>query len=209
MITITPLAADDAAGFEAMFALYASAIEASERKPRAAIAAYLRDPRCRVLVARDGDAVAAFAMLFLPAGADFWLLDYMAVDARLRSQGLGARMFAAASDDARARGRILCLIEIDRPGARVSPGNDPAARAAFYARLGCRTVEGLSYILPLDVAGAPPAMQLLVHGEPGPFPKARVRQWLTALYTQVYDQQPDDPRIASMIGDLPETIAVA
>jgi GNAT superfamily N-acetyltransferase len=203
---IAPLSPDDASGFEAMFALYEAAIEASERKPRAAIAAYLRDPRCRVLVAREGRDIAAFAMLFFPASANFWLLDYMAVDAARRSQGLGAKMFAAASEDAATRGAAPCLIEIDQPGAAVSPGNDPAARAVFYKRLGCRRLANLAYVLPLAVAGTPPPMQVLVHGAPGPFPKSTVRAWLTALYTEVYDRPADDPRIAAMLRDLPEVI---
>lgn len=206
MMQIAPLSPDDAAGFDAMFALYEAAIEASERKPRAAIAAYLRDPRCRVLVAREGAEIAAFAMLFFPASARFWLLDYMAVDARLRSQGLGAKMFAAASAEAATRGATPCLIEIDQPGAAVSPGNDPAARASFYARLGCRRLADLAYVLPLDVAGTPPPMLLLVHGAAGPFPKNTVRAWLTALYTEVYDRPADDPRIAAMLRNLPEVI---
>lgn len=203
---IVPLSPDDSQGFAAMFALYEAAIEASERKPRAAIAAYLKDPRCRVLVARDGDGIAAFAMLFYPSGAGFWLLDYMAVDATRRSQGLGGRMFAAASADAATRGAAPCLIEIDQPGAAVSPGNDPVARAAFYSRLGCRRVQGLAYVLPLAVAGTPPPMQLLVHGAPGPFPKGTVRSWLTALYVEVYDRPADDPRIAAMLHGLPDLI---
>lgn len=206
---ITPLTADDDAGFNQMFALYEAAIEASERKPRAAIAAYLRDPRCRVLVAREAGAVAAFAMLFYPSGARFWLLDYLAVDATLRSQGMGARMFSAASADAATRGASPCLIEIDQPGAAVSPGNDPVARAAFYRRLGCRRLHGLDYVLPLAVAGTPPPMQVLVHGAPGPFAKATVRQWLTALYTEVYERPADDPRIAAMLRDLPDLVATS
>lgn len=203
---IVPLNPDDAHGFDAMFALYEAAIEASERKPRAAIAAYLKDPRCRVLVARDGDTIPAFAMLFYPAGASFWLLEYMAVDAARRSQGLGGQMFAAACADAAVRGASPCLIEIDQPGAAVSPGNNPTARAAFYARLGCRRLAGLSYVLPLDVAGTPPPMQILVHGARGPFPKATVRGWLTAFYTEVYDRPADDPRIAAMLHGLPDLI---
>lgn len=203
---IAPLAPDDSAGFEQMFALYSAAIEASERKPREAIAAYLRDPRCRVLVAREAGEVIAFAMLFFPRSAGFWLLDYLAVAANLRSQGMGARMFEASWAQARALGAEPCLIEIDQPGAAVSPGNDPVARAAFYARLGCKSLQGLTYILPLDVAGPPPAMQVLVHGARGPFPKATVRAWLTALYTEVYDQRADDPRIVTMLRDLPEMV---
>lgn len=206
---ITPLAADDDSAFNQMFALYTQAIEASERKPRAAIAAYVRDPRCRILLAREAGAVQAFAMLFYPSSAGFWLLDYLAVDATLRSQGMGARMFAAASADAATRGARPCLIEIDQPGAAVSPGNDPIARAAFYRRLGCRRLQGLDYVLPLDVAGTPPPMQVLVHGALGPFSKATVHQWLTALYTEVYDRPADDPRIAAMLHDLPDLIATS
>lgn len=196
------LAADDATGFAGLMAIYGEAIEASERKPADAIAAYLRDPRYVVLVARDEGRVSGFAMAFMAPDAGFWLLDYMAVDQGLRSRGLGTRLFSAvcAEVDKRA-GPLPCVIEIDDPSAQLSPGNNAAARAAFYGRLGCRRLRDIAYILPLAVAGPPPPMQILVHARPAAewVPRETVRAWLATIYAEVYGCAKDDARIAFML----------
>ncbi len=208
---VEPLRPDDAAGFRTLVEIYREAIEPSERKPVAAIAAYLQDARYAVLVAREGAGVIGFAIVFFPNGADFWLLDYMAVSQGVRSRGIGGVLFRAACDVARMRGADMpCVIEIDDPDAALSVTNKARERAAFYTRQGCRRLQGLSYILPLDVAGTPPPMQILVHGLAGEptIPTPRVRAWLSAIYSQLYDRAPDDPRIDTMLADAGETVVI-
>lgn len=201
-VTVAPLQPGDEPGFDALIDIYREAIAASERKPVAAIAAYLRDARYVVLAARDQAQVVGFAIAFFPAGADFWLLDYMAVAHGARSRGIGGVLFRAACAAARSRGGAgPCVIEIDDPRATLSAANKARERIAFYKRQGCRRLGSLSYILPLDVAGTPPLMQLLVHGlaDAGSVPKAVVRRWLSTLYAQLYDRACDDPRIDAML----------
>jgi hypothetical protein len=72
-------------------------------------------------------------------------------------------------------------------------------------------VEGLSYILPLDVGGQPPPMHLLVHGlrDQASLPAATLRRWISAIYTDVYSCTAHDARIDRMMSTLGLQVALA
>lgn len=190
------------AGFDELVAIYQASIVASERKPVSELAGMLSNPCYRFLVASVAGRTAGFAVSFVPAGGAFWLLEYLAVDTRLRSHGLGRIVFSAAERDATGiAGSVPCLIEVDQPSVPEASGNQAQRRLKFYRSAGCRRIVGLDYILPLDVAGPPGPMWLLVRGleDRDQVPKADVADWLTAIYVEVYGQRADDPRIATML----------
>ena len=195
------LAPDDEPGFAQMLAIYQAAIVASEQKTRAELAHMMRDPRYCVLVTRAGEQVIAFAIMFFPSGGSFWLLEYMAVDANRRSKGEGERIFAAATRlAAEVAAGAPCVLEVDQPLSH-SPVEEATRRLRFYRRLGCRRIEGLDYILPLEKSGTPPPMWLLVHGMDGreTIAVSEIARWLRAIYVEVYGQLSDDPRIFTML----------
>jgi GNAT superfamily N-acetyltransferase len=207
--TISLLALHDARRFESVARIYATAIEPSEQKPPELLRRHVGDDRYSFLIAEDAGEVVGFVVVFVPSGQDFWLLEYLAVDARRRSAGLGAILFEAAV--ARARAIVpgtFGLLEVDAADAVVGEGNDIPRRLQFYARNGCRKIEGLRYLLPLSSRGTPPAMQLLVHGRPDQSSIARttLHDWLVTIYREVYDQPRDDPRLARMTAHLPDTL---
>ena len=211
---ISTLPPNDQAGFGQMLAIYQSSIEPSEQKPAQELATCLRDPRYHFLVARNGGDVTGFSIQFFPSSGAFWLLEYIAVDQRTRSQGLGCRIFVNAKEAAAARAPgAPCLLEVDQPVPPVAlthdkPSNDTVRRLAFYRRLPCRKLEGLDYILPLDVGGTPPPMLLLVHGleTETSVPKESVRQWLMTIYVEVYQCSPRDARLDVMLDPAGEII---
>jgi GNAT superfamily N-acetyltransferase len=207
--TISLFDPDDDRRFESVARIYAAAIEPSEQKPPELLRRHVGDDRYSFLIAEDGGEVAGFAAVFIPSSQDFWLLEYLAVDASGRSAGLGATLFDAAV--ARARDIVpgrFGLFEVDAADAVVGEGNDIPRRLQFYARNGCRKIEGLRYLLPLSSRGTPPAMQLLVHGRPDQTSIARstLHEWLVTLYREVYDQAGDDPRLAAMTEHLPDPL---
>ena len=196
---LSDASADD---FRQMLAIYQEAIEKSEQKPASAIARLVREPNYIVLVAGRENTISGCAMAFFPKSGTFWLLEYLATRRDLRSRGTGRQLFFAAKSAAQTRCPDRpCIIEADQPHGQVTPANDPVRRLRFYRTLGCRTIQGLDYILPLATAGQPPPMQLLVHGldEQTRLPRETIEEWLNALYTEVYDQQTDDPRIGKML----------
>lgn len=207
--TISLLDPDDDRRFASVVRIYAAAIEPSEQKPPEVLHRHVGDDRYGFLIAESGGEVAGFAAVFIPSSRDFWLLEYLAVDGGRRSAGLGAILFeCAVAHAANIVPGCFGLLEVDAADAVVGEGNDIPRRLQFYARNGCRKIAGLRYLLPLSLRGAPPAMQLLVHGRPGQSTIARsmLQDWLVTLYREVYDRSGDDPRLARMTAHLPDTL---
>ncbi len=208
---IVELAPDDRAGFDAMLRIYQMAIEPSEQKPASEIAAIVGNPRYSVLVLRLNGEVRGFAISYFPEG-DFWLLEYMAVDANLRSHGLGRTLFFAAKAAADARApNAPCVLEVDLPKPDATPSDDAARRFRFYRALACLRIDGLDYLLPLAANGLPPPMTLLVHGLEisRALPKGELARWLQAIYRDVYAQPADDLRIVMMLSPIPDPVPLA
>lgn len=198
-----------AADLASLIAIYQDAIDPSEQKTPAEIEAMLDDPRYLLFVSRTDGVVSGFAITFFPESADFWLLEYMAVAAAGRGRRIGEALFRESHRRGLARDpQRVMVLEVDQPGSSSNPANDTHGRYRFYQRVGCVRVGGLGYILPLETGTAPPAMMLLTYSEPAlhVLPKARVAAWLSAIYSDVYGQKPDDPRIETMLSGLPSEL---
>jgi len=199
---------DDLAG---LISIYQEAIEQSEQKSPSEIMAMLGDKRYAFAVCKSDGLVRGFTISYFPESSNFWLLEYMAVDSHARGKGIGESIFLHAYQYGMQRDPArMCVLEVDKPGDTGSPNNDTRGRFRFYKRLGCRAVEKLNYILPLDTHGAPPPMLLLTYRKPplDALDKRQLRQWLTTIYQSVYGQSSDDPRIDVMMSHLPDTIPV-
>lgn len=204
------LTSPSAAQVERVLAIYRSVIAPSEQKSEAAMRAQLARPDYVWLAAiRDGE-IGGFATLFAPlpdsGGEDFCLLEYLAVDAGLQGQGLGATLFGQVS---KAGGERVLLLEVDAdvpgPGARMR-----RRRLGFYARLGCRRLGTIAYELPLDERGKPPPMCLLAHAPEhvASIAASAVRRWLKAIYVGAYQQRAGDPRIGDMMARQARMVAL-
>ena len=185
--------------FAGLIALYEESIPERERKPTAAIAAMTTSSSHRVTVACDGDVVTGFSLLYL--GAALVLLEYLATDARVRGQGLGAMLYLEMRAAAGAR-PLIVEVESDREDC--ADRDLRRRRIAFYRRLGCRRISGLDFVLPLEGAGPPPLLDLLVDGIPqSAIAGADLAHWLTEIYTEVYGCGQGDARLRAMIASLP------
>jgi GNAT superfamily N-acetyltransferase len=194
--------------FGELVRIYTEALPASERKSVDALRQMIARPEYFFLAAVDADALVGFAITIAFVESDAALLEYMAVDAARRSEGLGEALFRATAAWPELSSRFL-LSEVE---SETADGAGPdaelrARRKGFYRRLGAKEIEGLTYIMPPVSSAQPPAMHMLVLR--GGFPtiaKARVRAWLEACYGQVYGVPQSDPRIEEMLSGLPETI---
>jgi GNAT superfamily N-acetyltransferase len=185
----------DCAAFEAALAIYRSEIELSEQRPEDELRSLLTRDDYLVQVADRAGRVIGFSISWNPPEEDFWLLEYMAVVPDERGRQVGKTLFqrACAMPDPGNVG----LVEIDQ-----SHDERTSRRLRFYARLGCRRVGDLSYILPLRTHGEPPPMMLLsvpFYGPTSYISRETVQRALERIYESVYHQRPDDPRIAQML----------
>jgi GNAT superfamily N-acetyltransferase len=172
---------------DALLAIYEQAIPAAERKSESAVRAMATSQDHVVEVAVDTSGVAGCSLLYVGRGLS--LLEYLAVDANRRGSGVGAALFQRAASVAPP-----LLIEVESDREEVPDQALRARRIAFYRRLGCRRLDGLSFVLPLP--GAEPALllDLLVTGWVDPtISRSLLRKWLTAVYVGVYGCKSDDP----------------
>lgn len=207
--SFTVLTSKQETEFSALISIYQDAIEPTEQKTPKEIEAMLNDRRYVLTVSYTGSQISGFTIAFFPDGANFWLLEYMAVVAEMRGKRIGEALFNEAYRYGQQRDpERICLLEVDRPCSSTNPKNDTEGRFRFYRRLDCRAVQGLDYILPLDAGGTPPPMLLLTYRQPPleTVSKVRVRQWLMSLYVDVYGKLPSDARIDMMVSHLGEII---
>jgi GNAT superfamily N-acetyltransferase len=197
-LTIRQLSGTDSAAFKQVLAIYRDAIEPSEQRPEVELRVALARTDYVTLAAERGGQVVGFSISWLPGGEGFWLFEYAATVPAERGRGIGALLFektAAMAGTARTG-----LVEADAAHDEMT-----ARRLRFYARLGCRKIEGIGYLLPLRTHGVPPPMLLLAHVSHSAetLLQADLRRYLSRIYVSVYGQAVDDPRIGLMLGGLP------
>ncbi len=215
-VRVEPLTSADGASFHELFAIYAASITLREQKPEAWLRAMVAAPEYRVFIARDAGGVIGFSILFVPPGEGFALLEYMAVAIERRGGGVGAALFRRTVEEATTRGggALPVVIEVDSDGETSTDQAMRARRLHFYRRLGCATIAGLRYLMPLEGAGAAPEMVLMIHrnardvAPTTPVARGDLERWLKTIYHYVYHVSPDDPRIATMLRPLPDPVEV-
>src|SRR5262249_42377785 len=153
-----------------------------EQKSRAWICKMVNRSDYMILLLKRINQVIGFSMLFLPDSEAFALLEYMAVDAAHRNQGLGAELFRRSMERTPPREgrRVPVLLEVDSDREDSSDRHFRTRRQRFYRRLGCLGLDELHYILPLAGEGPPPEMDLMVYtaADVRQIPKADVERWL-------------------------------
>jgi hypothetical protein len=160
-------------------------------------------PDYKILLAKRDGVVIGFSVLFLPLQESFCLLEYMAVQTMHRNSGVGSALFRRS-----IQGETPMLVEVDSELSNSPDQEIRRRRQQFYRRLGCRRIEGLSYLLPLPVEGPPPEMVLMVHVSTATssIPKPTLEHWLKVVYKEVYGCSSDDFRIARMMEAAPDPI---
>jgi ribosomal protein S18 acetylase RimI-like enzyme len=193
----------DGADFEAFYRIYAESISQREQKSKAWICGMVRKSDYKFLLLKRNNHIIGFSILFLPASESFGLLEYMAISAEHRNQGLGGELFQRSMQIVPARnGQPLpILLEVDSDREECADRKLRARRQQFYRRLGCLRLAGLHYILPLPGGGPPPKMDLMIYSPDKlqHITRSDLERWLRVIYHDVYNCSPDDPRIKRML----------
>lgn len=191
-----PLAA---AGF-----IYEDAFPPEERKPLRFLAEAVARPDYEVLVLAVGARVVGLAVVYRSNEHRFSLIEYMAVAAEARGNGLGAGLFEAIAR--RNRGRPL-LLEVEAVGEDGEAGSEAGRRQAFYRRLGCREVMDVRYKMPRVASRPPPEMRLFVGGRIGErLPRSVLEAWLHDVFRNVYGIEEPGPMLHKFLADKPRSI---
>lgn len=199
------LAPHDEPGFRELLALYEAAFPASERKPTATLRAALGNRHSHLLLAQEQGSTVGFAIAQQLSTAAA-LFEYMAIHPAHRNRGLGHAITHAVLTQLAPPPAIL-LLEVESD--RVPHPDQPlrARRKRFYREQGARELAGLRWLMPPQGPELPPALDMLVMGHTAPtITRDRLRQHLTAVYTEVYAQNAEDPRIESMLAGLPAEV---
>lgn len=186
---------------------------------RVIAAAFGEDPRLvDIAAARDtaGEIVGAMICEWSPSSR-VYLLSYLAARPGLRSQGVGTGLMHHLPVWSRARGALVTLAEVDDPRCHDAEGlvGDPAARLAFYQRLGARVLD-LPYFQPSLIRGGRRARGMLLLAfdvdaaglAEGPVPALRgdlLERWLRDYFAdsehlRQTDEGMNDPDLARLLG---------
>jgi GNAT superfamily N-acetyltransferase len=193
--------------FDALIDLYLAAHPASERKPVELLAAMVLRPSYLFLTANLGQSVAGFSVVCSFPESDVSYLEYMAVAEQLRGQKIGSFLFQQITECREVSGRSL-LVEVDSD-KRPSPLQAyNTRRKLFYRNLGCREVAGLDYLMPPVTEETPPPMDIMAFKKslPDHIAKAQLREWLQAIYVNIYSTPANDSRMDQMLERLPQVI---
>ena len=196
--------------FTPLLDLYTAAFPPEERKSAAELRTMLRRSDYRFLLAQQNDEVLGLAVLFCSETTAIALLEYLAIRPEARGRGIGRWLFGqvVAATDTTQR-PLLIEAESDRPA---TPGQaERHRRKQFYRSLGVREISGLRYLMPQVSTAPPPPMELLLHAQPAPATVRRddLQRWLQAIYTEVYNQKPEDPQLRKMLEPSSAAVQVA
>ncbi|RJX68107.1 N-acetyltransferase [Tsuneonella suprasediminis] len=199
-LQVTPISDGGDWRFAPIAELYERAFPPSERKPTA----FLNDVVVRsdyvLLAATIAEEIAGFSVLYV-SNAGFGLLEYMAVNERLRGHGVGGKLFRETARHC----PVPMVLEVEAPDEGVD--SIEARRVEFYRRLGCRMVPQLCYRMPQLGAELPPPMRLmLTNYAPDAIAKSQLGDWIGGIYSGVYGRPASDPSAIEMLSPLPDCI---
>lgn len=191
---------------EAFLAIYEEALPPSERKPRDTILGLAARADFRVMLWLRGEVVTGFAIVFVPPGEDFALLEYLGVLAGERGRGTGA---AILGEVLAAIGERLLVIEVDSDREESADRETRTRRRSFYERAGARRLDGVDYRMPRVGEGMPPAMDLMLHarGKALRVTPARAGHWIRTIYRGVYGIGIGERDVQAMLRGMTEAVA--
>lgn len=202
------LTAQNALAFDGFYAIYATAFPKSEQKSKETLLAMLEAPFYTIYLAYNDDKIIGFCIIYHAQNDDFFLLEYMAIDARERTKGLGSFLLKESIKMLfKHKGTSPILIEIDSPEHASSEQEIREKREHFYRKMGALKIDSFEYILPLQSDETPPPMELLLlHYPHTTLQKNTLKRWLETLYSDVYGCFKEDIRIAQMLHNIPQTL---
>ncbi|MFT6076875.1 MAG: hypothetical protein ACJA02_000119 [Myxococcota bacterium] len=190
-----------------LFSIYSTSMPTSEQKPRIVLEKMLTNPDYYFYISSEDNLVIGFIIIYSPSYCDYCLLEYIAVDSKIRNKGYGGEMMKFLTKEFHNKNM---LIEVDSPLQLSNDQKIREKRVRFYVGHGSLCIEGLNYILPLNTNETPPNMMLMICSKnyKNYICKEKIISWLTDIYVTVYGCNQHDERIKIMVDPLPEEIKI-
>jgi len=206
------LVAEDTVSFEAFYKLFVDSMPENERKTKVQMIKMAKASQYNILLLKASDAIVGYSVCFLPKNEAFVLLEYMAIHADFRSQGLGYDLFVQTFQHIKKTNTYdYALLEVDSDLENSDDLEIRQRRQRFYRHLGCLRVNNLAYQLPMRGQLAPPKMDILIYPmfDFYTISKAQLKRWLNVIYVDVYNASEYDPRINQMLEPVADPITLA
>jgi ribosomal protein S18 acetylase RimI-like enzyme len=177
------------------------------RRPRL-LASIAAGERSCFIARRDGELVG-FAVVFELAPLAFGFLESLAVAVAERNAGIGGRLLDHVGEQLRADGARGVLLEVDRPAD--AAGDERALRErriGFYERHRAALVDCAPRYRAPDLNDerltVPYSLMWLplASGAPARLRGPELSRAIEAILVQSYGLEPDDPRVAEVVGEL-------
>lgn len=184
--------------------IYETAFPENEKQDFDTIIQRINDQREQLFVFKKEDEVLAFALLFRLNSKDFLLLDYLAIKASNRRQGLGGIMLDQLKQLAATQNRSL-LLEVDDPDFGEDRGLK-IKRVLFYKKNQAKTISHFTYILPA-LSGTEPSIQKLMvisNLQINQIEKSDLLDLIEILYEEVYSRGEEDENFVKMSKQIKE-----
>lgn len=198
--------------FAPCLAILADSIPADEQLPKQRLTKLLARDDYRLYALRRDSDVTGLAILYLSSIQAFALLDYMAVRADLRGQGIGSTLFREIVNVARRERRnadwLILEVDDDREGTEeVCQAN--RRRIEFYRRLGASLLANVPYRYP-SANGVAVPMRLMVY----PLrPEARlspqdIRLAIADIFAEIHGRGRNDRLLAWILTHAPSVLVL-
>jgi ribosomal protein S18 acetylase RimI-like enzyme len=186
--------------------IYEGSFPESERDDSGSLLASIEAGERVCHVALDGEALVGLAVILPLQGPPVRYLEYLAVDAERRSQGIGGRIIGHLRERTRAEAAEGIVFEVEP--AENAAGTERALRErriAMYRRHGATVVGCAPRYRAPDLAEEgtlPFTLMWLPAGGTAELRGTLLRECVTAILTQSYELAGDDPLLAEVVADL-------
>jgi GNAT superfamily N-acetyltransferase len=190
--------------------IYTTAFPVAEQQPLKRMKERLDKKLFSMYALKENKQVIGMAVVWKFKSAKILLLDYVAIDKKLRGKGLGKIFLEWIINKALRKGEVIG-IEIEHPGKgrnRIQRKN----RLNFYLSCGAKVLENVDYFMPALDGTKDIEMQLLVmhSGFKGmSIHQADVKEFIGNLYSKVYLLGAEHPLVISIINSVPIKIKIS
>lgn len=198
--------------FVSCIEILAQSIPVNEQLSTERITTLLAGGDYRLYSFRFDNEIVGMALVYLPQRHAFAWLDYMAIRADRRAQGLGTQMFGEivkiANRERTTAGWLFLEVDDDRQGSdEVRRMNK--RRIEFYRRLGAQLLANVAYCFP-GRAGTPVPMRLMAYRlqAGGGLSQQSLSSAVEEVFVQIHDRPKDDSLLHWVLDRMPSVMSL-